>query len=222
MGGHSKAPFDKLNLAYHVGDNEKDVAKNRSVLDAYLPAEATWLDQVHGNKVHVLNQDTDISQLVSADAMYTNLRRRPLAIMTADCLPILLASKHGDEVAAIHGGWRPLAAGIIANTLKHFCAPPTEVVAWFGPAIGVSAFEVGAEVRQEFIEQGTEFSRAFSPTTSNKYMADIFLIAKRQLHAHGVTSIYGGNACTVSQPELFFSYRRDGQCGRMATVIWRK
>ncbi|KZW98571.1 hypothetical protein JL49_22350 [Pseudoalteromonas luteoviolacea] len=222
LGGYSSAPFDKLNLAYHVGDKEQDVAKNRAALSAYLPAEALWLEQVHGNQVHVLNEDTDTSKLVRADAMYTNLRRRPLAIMTADCLPILLATKQGNEVAAIHGGWRPLAANIIANTLNHFSASSTEVVAWLGPAIGVSAFEVGAEVRQAFVEQSDAYCQAFSPTTSNKYMADIFLIAKLQLHALGVTSVYGENLCTVSHPELFFSYRRDGQCGRMATVIWRK
>ncbi|KZN66968.1 peptidoglycan editing factor PgeF [Pseudoalteromonas luteoviolacea] len=222
LGGYSSTPFDELNLAYHVGDKEQDVAENRTVISAYLPAEALWIEQVHGNQVHVLNKDTDTSKLVRADAMYTNLRRRPLAIMTADCLPILLATKQGDEVAAIHGGWRPLAGNIIANTLRHFSASSTEVMAWLGPAIGATAFEVGAEVRQAFIEQGEAYRQAFSPTASNKYLADIFLIAKLQLHALGVTSVHGGNLCTVSHPELFFSYRRDGQCGRMATVIWRK
>ncbi|MCF2856326.1 peptidoglycan editing factor PgeF [Pseudoalteromonas sp. SMS1] len=222
LGGHSKAPFDAFNLAYHVGDNSEAVTKNRMMLNSYLPDEPVWLEQVHGSDVLVVNQHTDMSEVVRADALYTDLRCKPLAIMTADCLPILLASKHADEVAALHGGWRPLAAGIVANTLKHFKTTPSDIVAWFGPAIGPKEFEVGVQVYTAFVTQNPAFSQAFVSTSKDKFLANIFLLAKLQLNLLGVTEIYSDNVCTVTQHERFFSYRRDGQCGRMATVIWRK
>ncbi|WP_063365425.1 peptidoglycan editing factor PgeF [Pseudoalteromonas luteoviolacea] len=222
LGGHSVGAFDSFNLAYHVGDNRDVITKNRDLLNTYLPEGAIWLEQVHGSDVHVVNSTTDLSKVVRADALYTRLRRQPLAIMTADCLPILLASKDGGEVAALHGGWRPLASGIIANTLMSFRAAPIDINAWFGPAIGPTAFEVGAEVRAAFVNQNDSFSQAFVATKENKFLANIFLLAKLQLNELGVTAVYSDDLCTVTHAEQFFSYRRDGQCGRMATVIWRK
>ncbi|MDK2594529.1 peptidoglycan editing factor PgeF [Pseudoalteromonas obscura] len=222
LGGYSCAPYDTFNLAYHVGDNSEHVAKNRAVLESYLPAAPTWVNQVHGCDIHVVDTKTDASLLVNADALYTRLRRQPLAIMTADCLPVLLASQCGREVAAVHGGWRPLAGGIIAKTTQHFEASPDKLVAWLGPAIGHNAFEVGSEVKDTFIAQSPELSEAFRAIGNGKYLADIFLIAQMQLQALNVNSIYTDKLCTFSNKEQFFSYRRDGQCGRMATVIWRK
>ncbi|AOT09239.1 peptidoglycan editing factor PgeF [Pseudoalteromonas luteoviolacea] len=222
LGGYSKAPFDEFNLAFHVGDRPDDVKRNRRCLENFLPATPTWVNQVHGTNVLVVDSSTPIENTFSADALYTQIRKRPLAIMTADCLPILLASRQGDEVAAIHAGWRPLAGGIIANTLKCFRAQPSEIVAWFGPAIGPTAFEVGAEVKDAFIEKLPAQAQAFAPKGGHKFLADIFLLARIQLNALNINYIYGDELCTYSDSEQFFSYRRDGQCGRMATVIWRK
>ncbi|ESP93820.1 peptidoglycan editing factor PgeF [Pseudoalteromonas luteoviolacea] len=222
LGGHSCAPYDSFNLAYHVGDNSEHVAKNRARLESYLPAPPIWVDQVHGCDVHVVDTNTDANLLVSADALYTRTRRQPLAIMTADCLPVLITSRCGSEVAAGHGGWRPLAGGIIAKMVRHFETAPDQLVAWLGPAIGRNAFEVGTEVKDTFIAQSPELSEAFRAIGNGKYLADIFSIAQMQLQALNVNDIYTDKLCTYSDKEQFFSYRRDGQCGRMATVIWRK
>ncbi|KZN62725.1 hypothetical protein N473_19055 [Pseudoalteromonas luteoviolacea CPMOR-1] len=222
LGGYSKAPFDEFNLALHVGDRADDVNSNRRRLAEFLPALPTWVNQVHGTDVLVVDSETPTEDTFSADALYTRVRKRPLAIMTADCLPILLASRQGDEVAAIHAGWRPLAGGIIANTLKCFRAQPNEVVAWFGPAIGPTAFEVGTEVKEAFTSNMPSQAQAFMPSGGHKFLADIFLLARIQLNALNIHSIYGDEHCTYQREKHFFSYRRDGQCGRMATVIWRK
>ncbi|MCF6438275.1 peptidoglycan editing factor PgeF [Pseudoalteromonas luteoviolacea] len=222
LGGYSKSPFDTFNLAVHVGDCVEDVKSNRKLLAKSLPAEPIWINQVHGSHVHRVDAHTELDETCSADALYTRLRKQPLAIMTADCLPILLASRQGDEVAAIHAGWRPLAGGIIENTLQCFRAPANEIVAWFGPAIGPTAFEVGAEVKDAFIEKLPAQTQAFTPNGGNKFLADIFLLARIRLNSLNINYIYSDELCTYSDSEQFFSYRREGQCGRMATVIWRK
>ncbi|KAF7774253.1 yfiH [Pseudoalteromonas citrea] len=220
-GGASTGSFSSFNLGYHVGDERNEVVANHQYLRTYLPAQAIWLEQIHGDRVFVVNEKKPVTQWPQADALYTNARLQPLAIMTADCLPILLASKCGGEVAAVHGGWRPLAAGILANTLVQFKCDPDDIFAWLGPAIGPKAFEVGSEVVAQFCNLDSAHCSDFVEQNTGKYLADIFAIATRQLAELGVTKVYTDKLCTVSDSHRFFSYRRDGQTGRMASVIWR-
>ncbi|MEZ7277509.1 peptidoglycan editing factor PgeF [Pseudoalteromonas sp. 68 DY56-GL68] len=219
-GGVSVAPFDSFNVGLHVGDDEQAVLANRELLTNQLPNPAVWLNQIHSSDVVVIDERSDLNQVRSADALYTRLAKQPLAIMTADCLPVLLSSTSGDEIAAIHGGWRGLAQGILANTLTHFKALPNDIIAWFGPAIGPSEFEVGQEVKACFCELNANHQHAFTPR-GDKYLADIYLLARQQLMQLGVVNIFGGEHCTVSDKSQFFSYRRDGETGRMASLIWR-
>ncbi len=219
-GGVSDAPFDSFNLALHVGDDEQAVFENRALLTNQLPNPAVWLNQTHSSDIVVVDDKFRLSELRSADALYTQLAKQPLAIMTADCLPVLLCSSSGDEIAAVHGGWRGLAQGILANTVSHFQASASDIIAWLGPAIGPSQFEVGQEVKECFCSQNSMHQQAFT-AKHEKYMADIYLLARQQLAQLGVTNIYGGKHCTVSEQSQFFSYRRDGQTGRMASLIWR-
>lgn len=219
-GGVSVAPFDSFNVGLHVGDDEQAVLANRELLTNQLPNPAVWLNQIHSSDVVVIDERSDLNQVRSADALYTRLAKQPLAIMTADCLPVLLSSTSGDEIAAIHGGWRGLAQGVLANTLTHFKALPNDIIAWFGPAIGPSEFEVGQEVKACFCELNANHQHAFTPR-GDKYLADIYLLARQQLAQLGVVNIFGGEYCTVSDKSQFFSYRRDGETGRMASLIWR-
>ena len=219
-GGVSVAPFDSFNVGLHVGDDEQAVLANRELLTNQLPNPAVWLNQIHSSDVVVIDEGSDLNQVRSADALYTRLAKQPLAIMTADCLPVLLCSSTGDEIAAVHGGWRGLAQGILANTIAHFKASPSDIIAWFGPAIGPSEFEVGQEVKACFCELNANHQHAFTPR-GDKYLADIYLLARQQLARLGVVSIFGGEHCTVSDKSQFFSYRRDGETGRMASLIWR-
>jgi len=221
-GGESQPPFASLNLGLHVGDNVNAVNANRAKLNAQLPAAPIWLNQIHSSDVINVDEHFDNTRLHDGDALFTRIKNQPLAIMTADCLPILLASRCGTEIAAIHGGWRGLAANIIACTLAQFSVARADIIAWLGPAIGASQFEVGDEVKSAFVAQHPSHHNAFVAEPHNKFMADIYSIAKQQLNLLGVSSVAGGEYCTVIQPELFFSYRRDGQTGRMASVIWRK
>lgn len=153
-----------------------------------------------------------------ADAAYTHQRGVVCAVMTADCLPVLLCSTHGDEVAAVHAGWRGLLAGVIEQTLKTFNAPPHQIMAWLGPAIGPQAFEVGGEVRDAFINHN-QAAAAFVPA-GDKFYADLWQLARQRLQATGIESVSGGGVCTYQQIGQFFSYRRDGITGRMASLIW--
>ncbi|UJX26630.1 peptidoglycan editing factor PgeF [Pseudoalteromonas sp. CF6-2] len=219
-GGVSVAPFDSFNVGLHVGDDEQAVLANRELLTNQLPNPAVWLNQIHSSDVVVIDEDSDLNQVRSADALYTRVAKQPLAIMTADCLPVLLCSTTGDEIAAVHGGWRGLAQGILANTIAHFKAKPSDIIAWFGPAIGPSEFEVGQEVKACFCELNANHQHAFTPR-GDKYLADIYLLARQQLAQLGVVNIFGGEHCTVSDKSQFFSYRRDGETGRMASLIWR-
>ena len=219
-GGVSVAPFDSFNVGLHVGDDEQAVLANRALLTNQLPNPAVWLNQTHSSDVIVIDEESDLSELRSADALYTRLVNQPLAIMTADCLPVLLCSISGDEVAAVHGGWRGLAQGILANTVSHFQAPASDIIVWLGPAIGPLQFEVGQEVKECFCSQNPVHQQAFT-AKHEKYMADIYLLARQQLAQLGVVKIHGGEHCTVTEKSQFFSYRRDGQTGRMASLIWR-
>lgn len=221
-GGVSKPPFDSLNLGLHVGDNRQDVIKNRAHVNTHLPNPAVWLNQVHSTDVIRVDEAFDANQTLTGDALYTQLSNQPLAIMTADCLPILLTSSDGQEVAAIHAGWRGLVQGIINNTVSCFKHEPANLHAWLGPAIGANRFEVGQEVVAIFTANNPALHDAFKLQNSEKYLADIYHIARILLNQRGVVNISGGEYCTFSQNNQFFSYRRDGQTGRMASLIWRK
>ena len=221
-GGVSKPPFDSLNLGLHVGDNNQDVLTNRAHVNSYISNPAVWLNQVHSADVIRVDEGFDFNQTLTGDALYTQLRNQPLAIMTADCLPILLTSSDGQEVAAIHAGWRGLVQGIINNTVSCFKHEPANLHAWLGPAIGANQFQVGQEVVELFTANNPLMHSAFKAQNNEKYLADIYLIATILLNQQGVINISGGEYCTVSQANLFFSYRRDGQTGRMASLIWRK
>ncbi|MCW2255964.1 YfiH family protein [Providencia alcalifaciens] len=219
IGGVSLPPFDSLNLGSHVGDEPEAVRENRSRLLslANLPQHPLWLEQVHGTKVLHLNGNAFENR--QADAVYTNQAGQVCAIMTADCLPVLFCSKDGKEVAAAHAGWRGLCDGILENTVAQFTKPTNEIMAWFGPAIGPKKFEVGAEVRQAFINQSSDLDLGFI-AQGDKFLADIYLLARIKLQAIGISSIYGGSFCTVSDEYRFFSYRRASITGRMASLIW--
>ena len=219
IGGFSSPPFDSLNLADHVEDNPDTVNKNRDYLCelADLPESPRWLSQTHG--IHVLNS-LDWQQNIQADAMISNSVNHICTIMTADCLPILLCTQQGDTVAAIHAGWRSLAAGIIEQTINKFHCAPQDIIAWLGPAIGSTQFEVGVDVYQLFTHKWPKSEQAFQQTDSSHYLADIYYIATQCLNQVGITTIFGGDYCTVTDNQRFFSYRRDGITGRMASMIW--
>jgi len=216
-GGASAGPYASFNLGLRVNDDPETVGRNRALLRQYLPAEPRWLVQVHGNLV--VNADR-VQQPVEADAATSRSPDTVCAIMVADCMPVLLADRAGKVVAAAHAGWRGLAGGVIENTVKSMAVPPSEVVAWLGPAIGPVAFEVGADVRETFVAQDPGAASAFVDHKPGKWLADLFAIARRRLQAIGVADIHGGGLCTVSDPQRFYSHRRDKITGRMAALIW--
>ena len=219
--GFSLAPYDSFNLGSHVGDNPIHVAHNRQLLSQFLPSEPVWLNQVHGiNVVDAANTDC----LPDADASYTSRKNVVCVTMTADCLPILLCDQAGTAVASIHAGWRSLCDGVIEATVAKMPAKSADLMAWLGPAIGSIAFEVGFEVREQFIAKDAKSERAFKPHGKNqeqeKWLADIYKIATQRLNNCGITQIYGGGECTFTDEKRFFSFRRDGVTGRMASLIW--
>ena len=217
-GGVSQAEFSSLNLADHVNDKLQHVLENRQCIKNMLalPADPVWLQQTHSVQVACAEL---VTLNPEADASYTAKNNIVCTVLTADCLPILLCDQQGTMVAAIHGGWRGLLNGIIENTLSKM--PASGLMAWLGPAIGAQCFEVGDDVRSAFINKSTQFTNAFKNHVNGKYLADIYQIARIILCDAGVQQIYGGEYCTVSDKERFFSYRRDGQTGRMATMIWK-
>ena len=217
-GGFSTGPYASFNLASHVGDDERAVAANRQRLrDALsLPGEPQWLDQVHGRKVAKLSQPV----LESADAAVAFEPGPVAAVLTADCLPLLLASRAGDRVGIVHAGWRGMVLGVVEAAVAALAGDPGDLVAWLGPAIGPAVFEVGGEVRRMFVSMQPESAADFRPGRGQKYLADLPGLARRRLVACGVTSVHGGEHCTVADPVRFYSYRRDGQTGRMAALIW--
>ena len=219
LGGISPPPYDSLNLADHVGDDPACVAQNRRWLAAVAgyPAEPAWLEQVHG--IRAVAAET-VRAPVAADAAWTRKLGRPCVVMTADCLPVLLCDRAGTVVAAAHAGWRGLAGGVIAATVHRLGVPPTELLAWLGPAIGPTAFEVGEEVRVAFLALDFGSVDCFRPSPAGRWLADIHELARRQLRRLGVTAVYGGDGCTFREPARFFSYRRESRTGRMATLIW--
>ena len=229
QGGQSKSPFNSLNLGLNAGDDSTDVLQNRSILRSELPAEPLWLKQIHGITVSTPALRSALGKgPFEADASVSNIPNEVLAILTADCMPVLLASRSGDVIGAAHAGWRGLSGGILENTIKEMLALSpglaiSDISAWMGPAIGPSAFEVGEDVLQAFALQGQDvLSKAFIPIagTSGKYLADLYLLARDRLHTLGLKQIDGGEFCTVNDPERFFSYRRDKVTGRFASLIW--
>lgn len=219
-GGVSPPPYDTLNLGDHTGDDPAAVAENRARLRAAagLPEEPRWLRQVHGTAVAAAHK---VTAPVAADAAWTDRPGVVCAVLTADCLPVLLAAGDGSAVAAAHAGWRGLAGGVLEAAVAALTArasvPP---LAWLGPAIGPEAFQVGPKVREAFVAEDPEAAESFRPDAEGRYRADLFALARRRLYSCGVTAVYGGGLCTWSSPERFFSYRRDGETGRMATLIW--
>jgi len=223
QGGVSAAPWNQLNLGGHVNDNPQNVAANRQRLADYLGLSAqrfAWLNQVHGTVV-VKATTQNLNQLPPADASYTREPGVVCAILTADCLPVILCDRAGTVVGAAHAGWRSLCGGVLESLIIQMAEPAENLMVWFGPAIGPSQFEVGPEVHQAFIDHSSQAASAFASqgARSGHYMADIYQLATQRLQQAGVSSINGGGLCTVSDPQRFYSYRRDGQTGRMATLI---
>ncbi len=222
QGGLSEGDYASLNLAQHVGDVEATVAGNRQLLRSKLPGSPAlqWLDQVHGTAVLEINEAGPVQ---TADAAICRVPGVACCVMTADCLPVFIASNTQAEVALVHGGWRGLAGGILRQTLNKLQSPAKELRAWLGPAIGPCHFEVGAEVRQAFVGSavGENLAACFSPgEEAGKYMADLYAIARLQLTDLGVGDISGGENCSYCDRQQFYSYRRDGRTGRNLSVIY--
>lgn len=225
-GGVSLAPFTSNNLAVHVGDNAEHVAANRQFLvnELRLPCQPLWLDQVHGTDIVCA---PEAEGTPSADASYADALDAVCAVLTADCLPVLLCNQSATQVAAAHAGWRGLSNGILRETVRTFTYKKDPIMAYLGPAIGPQVFEVGAEVMQAFLNsaQSTQHRQVIeasfkSALIEGKYLADLYALARAELAACGVSAVYGGEHCTFSQPEQFYSYRRDSKTGRNASLIW--
>ena len=229
FGGVSRSPWNEMNLGLHVGDDRESVLQNRARLreELGLKNEPVWLNQVHG--VEVVPADTT-KGIVDADASFTCRTDTPCVVMTADCLPVLFADVGGQCVAAAHAGWRGLLDGVLEATVSSMPLEPSQILAWLGPAIGPTAFEVGDEVYSRFLAHSLQSEIAFTPGTTGKWMMDIYKLARLRLADAGVSQIYGGDWCTYSDKidergkpgdePRFFSYRRDQQTGRMASLIW--
>ena len=214
--GYSTSPYGSFNLATNVGDNIEAVIANRIALQKALaiPSEPVWLEQVHSTKIIPATTSNIDCQ---ADASYTNNIEQVCVILTADCMPVLFCNQEGTKVAAVHAGWRGLANGILEKTLQYF---DSNVLVWLGPAIGPQSFEVGKDVYTAFTDFLPQADKAFVSTDDNHWLADLYLLARQRLINQGVTTIFGGNFCTYSEPERFYSYRRDKVTGRMASLIW--
>ena len=218
-GGVSNSPHDSLNLGYHPEDDVDKVTENRRRLARALdlPQEPVWLKQVHGRNVV---DATQISASAEADASFARHAGVVCVVMTADCLPVLLCNRAGTCVAAVHAGWRGLANGVIGATVEHMECAPEDLIAWLGPAIGADVFEVGEEVYTAFLALDEGNAVCFRPSPRGRWLANIYELARRQLRALGITMLFGGGWCTLTESEKFFSYRRDGSSGRMASLIW--
>jgi YfiH family protein len=219
-GGVSREPFASFNLGDHVGDEARCVHANRAQLGALLKATPAWLNQVHGTQVVDAARVDPGALPPAADASFTRQCGVGCVVMTADCLPVLFCDDAGQVVAAAHAGWRGLLAGVLEATLAAMGAAPQTVMAYLGPAIGPQAFEVGDEVRAAFVAQDAMAAQAFTPLPAGKWLADIYLLARLRLSGQGVERVFGGDFCTHSDSARFFSYRRDGQTGRLASLIW--
>lgn len=220
-GGFSVGPYASFNLSNLVGDESGNVRRNRALLHdvLQLPSEPLWLTQKHSNRVI---DAFDAAPGEEADGCVTGTAGVVCAVLTADCLPIFICDRRSTRIGILHAGWRGLAAGIIEEGLRKLQLPTGNLLAWLGPAIGSSAYEVGDEVRQSFVSLDRELAEAFTPVPGRQghWLADLYDLGRRRLRAQGVHSIYGGLRCTHRERNLFFSHRRDGGCGRMASLIW--
>lgn len=244
----SQPPFDAFNLGMNCGDDPAAVTANRERLRqvAQLPGEPCWLRQVHGTRVLRWQRDRDGRAFAAdadggmapipersgpvagvdaaapeADASVTSEPGMALAVLSADCLPVLLCSDAGDEVGAAHAGWRGLAAGVVERTVAAMRVPPSRLIAWLGPAAGPDHYEVGVEVRDAFLSHDPAAVAAFAPTRPGHWKVDLYALARRRLAAAGVSRVHGGTRCTIGEPSWFFSHRRDARTGRMASLVWR-
>ncbi len=219
IGGFSRAPYNSLNIAAHVGDNLDDVSKNRQLLKKklHLKKPIVWLEQIHGNTA--ISADHPLDSF-AADGIYSRTEQTICAVQTADCLPLLVCSFSSYYVAAIHAGWKGLSNGIIETTINALALPPSDILVWLGPAIGPQAFIVGEEVFQSFVDKDPTAEIAFQPLQNKQWQANLYKLAELRLRKLGISSIYGGNYCTFSDKLRFFSYRRDRITGRMLSLIW--
>jgi len=220
VGGVSGPPFDSLNLSFSSGDDPECVQQNRARVASALaiPEPPRWLNQVHGTRV--VNAELALHH-PQADASTSNRPKQVLALMTADCIPVLICDRPGRRVAAAHAGWRGLAAGVLEGAVGALESDPSELLAWLGPGIGPNAFEVGPEVRDSFLSRDPYAARSFRRGKADRLLADLYQLARRRLQRAGVDAVFGGEYCTYSNPARFFSYRRDGKrSGRMGSFIW--
>lgn len=219
LGGVSSGSYSSLNLALHVEDEEAAVRENRRLLRSslQLPHEPAWLNQVHGT--HVVGAHA-FDQAPAADASFAIGSSNVCVVMTADCLPVLLCDRTGTRVAAAHAGWRGLANGVLEATIDALNCDPAELIAWLGPAIEQEAFEVGAEVRDQFVNADAQHAASFVQSVRGRWQADLYGLARRTLQRAGVAAIFGGEFECFADRARFFSYRRDQRTGRMASLIW--
>ena len=221
QGGASRGVYAGFNLGDHVGDDPAAVAANRAQLAARVGGQPAWLNQVHGTCV--IDAAAVVGGASAPPAADASCARQPgaiCAVMTADCLPVLFCDRAGTVVAAAHAGWRGLLAGVLESTVAAMRVPGAELLAWLGPAIGPRAFEVGDEVRSAFVAAADDAASAFVPAPGGKWLCDIYRLARQRLAARGVTQVFGGAECTLSDATRFYSYRRDGVTGRMAALVW--
>lgn len=222
-GGVSAAPFDSLNLGEHIGDAAAAVAENRQRVRTALklPAEPAWLKQVHGTRVIDLDElEMHAAELAIADAALARHSGRVCVVQVADCLPVLIAARDGSAVAAAHAGWRGLAAGVLEVAVRALGVPAQGLMAWIGPGIGAAHFEVGEEVREAFLALDTAAGAAFVRNARGRWQCDLARLARQRLAALGLQAVFGGELCTYADPARFYSYRRQGRCGRSAALIW--
>jgi YfiH family protein len=219
-GGVSTGAYESLNIASHVDDVPAAVLENRKRVRAelMLPAEPVWLEQIHGVAVADLDQALPLRR---ADAAVAHIPDRICAIQVADCMPVLFATHDGLRIGAAHAGWRGLAGGVLEGTVAAMHCMPGRLIAWLGPCIGPENFEVGDDVREAFVSRDSQVQDAFERNARGRWQCDLYAIARRKLSRLGIADVRGGGWCTFSEPARFFSYRRDGQCGRMAALIWR-
>ena len=215
--GFSQGSWSSLNLGTNCGDNPQHVEKNRQSLWRLLPSEPPWLDQVHGTEV--TGWEKAKGGRIEADAIVSSEAGQVCAVLTADCLPVIFCDKKGTQIAAAHAGWRGLAAGVLEATVMAMDCKPSDLMVWLGPAIGPRAFEVGRDVYDAFVSSNSENVIAFKPHR-DRWLADLYLLARFMLARVGITQISGGQYCTYTEEDFFYSYRREGETGRLATVIW--
>ena len=234
-GGVSRSPYDSLNVGAHVGDVAAAVEENRRRVRERLglPAEPAWLQQVHGVEVADLDAAAEARLspgaegasplafgFMRADAAVTPVSRRVCVIQVADCMPVLFAACDGSAVGAAHAGWRGLAGCVLEETVRRLGVPAHQLIAWLGPTIGQDHFEVGDEVRAAFTSHDPDAASSFEANARGRWQCDLYTLARRRLIALGIRDIFGGGWCTYADADRFFSYRRDGQCGRMAALVW--